>query len=203
MSGTEMDALIKLVWLAEIGSLRLGKENRKALHKQRKMALAEQKNRSCMRWPDSFGTISTQMCLVHTLCTPLFTVLQISKKISLCVTLRKKVEGLKYFCGFKHMGYVIFQAYQAVFSLYPLCFCRYCVCFTHGLPSTYLLLLRLAYPPFFSHIISMYSHRSWLKGFLVGWGEKRRRWGDGRKEEWSLLPHMSGQERVEWRSSSS
>lgn len=44
MSESEMAALIKLVWLAEIGSLLLGKENRKALHKQRKMALAEQKN---------------------------------------------------------------------------------------------------------------------------------------------------------------
>ncbi|KAA8586017.1 hypothetical protein FQN60_007586 [Etheostoma spectabile] len=49
MSETEMTALIKLVWLAEIGSLLLGKENRKSLHKQRKMALAKQKNRSCFR----------------------------------------------------------------------------------------------------------------------------------------------------------
>lgn len=44
MSETEIAALIKLVWLAEIGSLLLGKENRTALYKQRKMALAEQKN---------------------------------------------------------------------------------------------------------------------------------------------------------------
>lgn len=34
MSESEMAALIKLVWLAEIGSLLLGKENRKTLHKQ-------------------------------------------------------------------------------------------------------------------------------------------------------------------------
>lgn len=44
MSKSEMAALIKLVWLSEIGILLLGKENRKALHKQRKMARAEQKN---------------------------------------------------------------------------------------------------------------------------------------------------------------
>lgn len=31
MSETEMAALIKLVWLAEIGRLLLGKENRKGL----------------------------------------------------------------------------------------------------------------------------------------------------------------------------
>lgn len=44
MSESEMAALIKSVWLAEIGSHLLGKENKKGLHKQRKMAVAEQKN---------------------------------------------------------------------------------------------------------------------------------------------------------------
>ncbi len=53
----------------------------------------------------------------------------------------------------------------------------------------------------------MYSPGGWLKGFLAGVRgeerrEKRRGVGGGSGEEWSLLPHMSGQERVEWRSSS-
>lgn len=50
MSESEMAALIKLVWLVEIGSLLLGKENRKTLHKQMKMALTEQKCRNA--WYD-------------------------------------------------------------------------------------------------------------------------------------------------------
>lgn len=44
MSESEMAALIKLVWLAEIGILLLGKENKKAQHKQEKMAVAPFKN---------------------------------------------------------------------------------------------------------------------------------------------------------------
>lgn len=48
MSEYEMDALIRPVWLTEIGSLLPGKENRKALHKQKKMVLAEQKKQPCM-----------------------------------------------------------------------------------------------------------------------------------------------------------
>lgn len=61
MSETEMAALIKLVWLAEIGILLPGKENRKALHKQRKMALAELKKQpfEMMTWK-VWGDISSR-----------------------------------------------------------------------------------------------------------------------------------------------
>lgn len=64
MSKSEMAALIKLVWLGEIGILLLGKENRKALHKQRKMALAEHENSPL--WCDLENLERYQLnCVLH------------------------------------------------------------------------------------------------------------------------------------------
>lgn len=179
-------SLIKSVWLGEIGSLLAGKENRKGPNKQSRMAPAEQKN-SPVRC-DLVTVGQYQLRQTHKW---------------------KKVERQR--LGFIFVHIFACAPKQEVSVFRPIvaflwCSCSYCVYSTNGL-----LFLSLSSPPFFSHIISMYSPGSWLKGFLAGVrGEERREerrgeeeGGDGSVEEWSLLPHMSGQERVEWRSSSS
>ena len=90
------------------------------------------------------------------------------------------------------------------------CSCSYCVYSTNGLLSpclpSFSLFLPLLFLPYHIYVfprglIKRLSSRGEGRGEERG--EERRLGGGGSSEEWSLLPHMSGQERVEWRSSPS
>lgn len=144
MSETEMAALIKLVWLERLAAFSLEKKTKRALHKQRKMALVEQKNSSL--WCDLVTLEWYQLRRLWHKHMQESRWTEASIRFSAQYVFASTQDVRE--CDFRPIVPLCLFLCLKETSLCLLGSCSYCVCFTNGLHSSCLLFLPLSSPPF-------------------------------------------------------